>query len=77
MPLNLGRTGKEEGHCRKVGGLEKRKDGVWTVLQAGPLRLRVDKDERCNRSNFVLVLKCNGHVSVWCGHSFRPLARNC
>ena len=35
-----GRTGKEEGHSRTVGGLEKRKDVVRTVLQSGPLRLR-------------------------------------
>ena len=35
-----GRTGKEEGQCRKVGGLEKIKDVVRTVLQSGPLRLR-------------------------------------
>ena len=45
-------TGKEKG------GLEKRKDVVRTVLQSGPLWLPT------NRSNFVLVLKCNGHVSV-------------
>ena len=48
------RTGKEKKRtCRKVGGLEKRKDVVRTVLQAGPLRLRADKDQGCNRSNFV------------------------
>ena len=35
-----GRTGKEEGRCRTVGGLEKRKDVVRTVLQSGPLRLQ-------------------------------------
>ena len=35
-----GRTGKEEGRCRIVGGLEKIKDVVRTVLQSGPLRLR-------------------------------------
>ena len=35
-----GRTGKEEGRCRKVGGLEKIKDVVRTVLQSGPLQLR-------------------------------------
>ena len=35
-----GRTGKEEGRCRTVGGLEKIKDVVQTVLQSGPLRLR-------------------------------------
>ncbi len=35
-----GRTGKEEGRCRTVGGLEKIKDVVRTVLQSGPLRLR-------------------------------------
>ena len=58
------RTGKEKGRCRKEGGLEKRKDVVRTVLQSEPLRLRADKDQGCNRSNFVLVLKCNGHVSV-------------
>ena len=57
-------TGKEKGGCRKVGGLEKRKDVVGTVLQSGPLLLRADKDQGCNCSNFVLVLKCNGHVSV-------------
>ena len=57
-------TGKKKGPCRKVGGLETRKDVVRTVLQAGPLRLRADKDQGCNRSNFVLVLKCNGPVSV-------------
>ncbi len=34
------RTGKEEGRCRTVGGLEKVKDVVRTVLQSGPLRLR-------------------------------------
>ena len=34
-----GWTGKEEGRCRKVGGLEMKKDVVWTVLQSGPLRL--------------------------------------
>ena len=34
------RTGKEEGRCRTVGGLEKIKDVVQTVLQSGPLRLR-------------------------------------
>ena len=28
-----GRTGKEEGRCRTVGGLEKIKDVVRTVLQ--------------------------------------------
>ena len=33
-------TGKEEGQCRKVGGLEKKKDVVRTVLQSGPFRLR-------------------------------------
>ena len=49
---------------KKVGGLEKRKDVVRIVLQSGPLRLRADKDRECNSSNFVLVLKCNGHVSV-------------
>ena len=39
------RTGKEKkGRCRKVGGLEKRKDVVRTVLQSGPLRLRADED---------------------------------
>ena len=57
-------TGKEKGRCRKVGGLEKRKDVVRTVLQSGPLWLRADKDQGCNRSSFVLVLKCDGHVSV-------------
>ena len=31
---------REEGQCRKVGGLEKKKDVVRTVLQSGPLRLR-------------------------------------
>ena len=56
--------GKEKGPCRKVGGLEKSKDVVRTVLQSGPLRLRADKDQGSNRNNFVLVLKCNGHVSV-------------
>ena len=35
-----GQTGKKEGRCRKVGGLEKKKDVVRTVLQSGPLRLR-------------------------------------
>ena len=35
-----GRTGKEEGRCRKVGGLEKKKDVVPTVLESGPLLLR-------------------------------------
>ena len=55
---------RKKGRCRKVGGLEKRKDVVRTVLQSGPLRLRADKDQGCNRSNFVFVLKCNGHVSV-------------
>ena len=35
-----GRTGKKEGRCRTVGGLEKIKDVVWTVSQSGPLRLR-------------------------------------
>ena len=59
-----GRTGKEEGRCRTVGGFEKKKDVVRTVLQSGPLRLWADKDQGCNRSNFVLVLKCNGLVSV-------------
>ena len=49
---------------KKVGGLAKRKDVVRTLLQSGPLRLRADKDQGCNRSNFVFVLKCNGHVSV-------------
>ena len=39
-----GWTGKEEGRHRKVGGLEKKKDVVWTVLQSGPLRLRAEKD---------------------------------
>ena len=34
-----GRTGKEEGRCRTVGGLEKIKDVVRTVLQSGPLGL--------------------------------------
>ena len=58
------RTGKEKERRRKMGGLEKRKDVVRTVLQSGPLRLRADKDQGCNRSNFVFVLKCNGHVSV-------------
>ena len=33
-------TGKKKGPCRKVGGLEKRKDVVRTVLQSGPLWLR-------------------------------------
>ena len=37
-----GRTGKEEGRCRTVGGLEKVKDVVRTFLQSGPLRLRAD-----------------------------------
>ena len=66
-----GQTGKEEGQCRKVGGLEKKKRcsadsfAVWAFAAPG-----------CDHSNFVLVLKCNGHVSVQCGHSFRPLARN-
>ena len=32
---------REEGQCRKVGGLEKKKDVVQTVLQSGPLRLRL------------------------------------
>ena len=59
-----GRTGKGERRCRTVGSLEKIKDVVWTVLQSGPFRLRADKDQGCNRSNCVLVLKCNGHVSV-------------
>ena len=67
----------KKGRCRKVGGLEKSKDVVRTVLQSGPLRLRADKDQGCNCSNFVLVLKRNGHVSVQCGRSFWPLARNC
>ena len=58
------RTGKEKGRCRKEGDLEKRKDVVRTVLQSGPLQLRADKDRGCNCSNFVFVLKCNGHVSV-------------
>ena len=58
------RTGKEKERRRKMGGLEKRKDAVRTVLQSGPLRLRADKDQGCNSSNFVLVLKCNGHLSV-------------
>ena len=58
------RTGKKKGHCRKKGGLEKRKDVVRTVLQSGPLRLRADKDQGCNSSDFVLGLKCNGYVSV-------------
>ena len=31
---------REERKCRKVGGLEKKKDVVRTVLQSGPLRLR-------------------------------------
>ena len=35
-----GRTGKEEGRCRTVGGLEKIKDVVRTVLQTWPLLLR-------------------------------------
>ena len=34
------RTRKEEVRCRTVGGLEKVKDVVRTVLQSGPLRLR-------------------------------------
>ena len=34
-----GRNGREEGRCRTVGGLEKIKDVVRTVLQSGPLRL--------------------------------------
>ena len=55
---------RRKGCCRKVGGLEKGKDVVRTVLQSGPLLLRADKDQGCNRSNFVLVLKCNGLVSV-------------
>ena len=60
-----GRTGKEmDAVGKKVGGLAKRKDVVRTLLQSGPLRLRADKDQGSNRSNFVLVLKCNGHVSV-------------
>ena len=58
------RLTRKKGHCRKVGGLEKRKDVVRTVLQSGPLWLRADKDQGCNRSSFVLVLKCDGHVSV-------------
>ena len=33
-------TGKEEGQCRKVGGLEKKKDVMWTVFQSRPLQLR-------------------------------------
>ena len=49
------RTGKEmDAVGKKVGGLEKRKDVVRTVLQAGPLRLRADKDQGRNRRNFVL-----------------------
>ena len=35
-----GRTGKEEGRCRTVGGLEKIKDVVRTFLQTWPLLLR-------------------------------------
>ena len=58
------RTGKEKERCGKVGGLEKRKDVGRTVLLSGPFRLRADKDQGRNRSNFVYVLKCNGHVSV-------------
>ena len=58
------RLARKKEHCRKVGGLKKRKDVVGTVLQSGPLRLWADKDQGCNRSNFVLVLKCNGHVPV-------------
>ena len=50
---------REEGQCRKVGGLEKKKrcsaDSFAVCAFAAP---------GCNHSNFVLVLKCNGHVSV-------------
>ena len=49
-----GWTGKEKGPCRKVGGLEKRKDVVRTVLQSRPFWLRADKDQGRNRRNFVL-----------------------
>ena len=50
------RTGKEKKRtCRKVGGLEKRKEVVRTVLKSG---------QGCNRSNFVFILKCSGRVSV-------------
>ena len=35
-----GWTGYTEGRCRSVGGLEKVKDVVQTVMQSGPLRLR-------------------------------------
>ena len=37
-------TGKKKGPCRKVGGLEKRKDVVRTVVQSGPLQLQAEKD---------------------------------
>ena len=36
MDWQGGRTGR----CREVGGLEKKKDVVRTVLQSGPFRLR-------------------------------------
>ena len=59
-----GPTGKEEGRNRTVGGLEKIKDVVRTVLQSGPLRLRAV------HSNFVFVRKCNGRVSCSVGIAF-------
>ena len=34
----------KKGRCRKVGGLEKSKDVVQTVLQFGPWRLQTEKD---------------------------------
>ena len=55
MDWQGGRTGR----CRTVGGLEKKKRcsadsfAVWAFAAPG-----------CNHSNFVFVLKCDGHVSV-------------
>ena len=60
-----GRTLQNSGRFREDKRCSPDSFAVWAFAAPG-----------CNRSNFVFVLKCNGHVSVQCGHSFRPLARN-
>ena len=62
-----GRTGKEEGRCRKVGGVEKIKDVVQTVLQSGPLRLRaVIVVTLCLLGNVMDMYLCGGGIAF--GH---------
>ena len=56
---------QESGRFREEKSCSVDSFAVWAFAALG-----------CNHSNFVLVLKCNGHVSVQYRHSFRPLARN-